>query len=99
MASGCGPLRRATKWFFLRRRNEKIGGYTEASPQPLDHRHAQSLFTAKDFANAAWCAEDRHHVRARETVLVHQVADQIGDPRRAARPFAFLIGDNQARLG
>ena len=37
-------------------------------------------------------------VSSRQTVLIHQVADQIGDARRPTGPFLFLVRSNQARL-
>jgi hypothetical protein len=33
-----------------------------------------------------------------EAVLIHEMTDQIGCARRPARPFALLIGGDQARF-
>src|SRR5664280_2705440 len=46
----------------------------------------------------ARCAQDRHHVRTGQAVLIHEVADQIACARRPARPFTLLIGGDQTRL-
>src|SRR5882724_1476553 len=90
----CRPAdRRLLGWW-----NEQIGRHTEAGTQPLNHRHAQPLLAPQDFTDPARRAEDRHHVSAREAVLVHEVADQFRDVRWPAGPFAFLIGSNQPRL-
>jgi hypothetical protein len=35
-------------------------------------------------------AQDRHHVRTRAAVLIHEVADQFRRSRRPARPLALL---------
>jgi hypothetical protein len=70
----------------------------ESGAQPLLHRHAQLLLAPKDLADAARCSEDRRHVRAGETVLIHEVADEIGGAWRPARPFALLVGGDQAGL-
>jgi len=43
-------------------------------------------------------AQDRHHARAREAVLIHQVADHLGSARRPTRPFRLFIGGDQAHL-
>ena len=83
---------------LLRRRKEQIGRHTETGAQTLHHRHAEPLFAAQHFTDAAWCAEQRDEISPREAVLIHQVADQIGDARRLARPFHFLVRGDQTRL-
>jgi len=52
----------------------------------------------KNFADAARRAQDRHHVRTGQAVLIHEVADQIACARRPARPFTLFIGGDQTRL-
>ena len=93
-----GLLPRAAARCLLGRRQQQVGRHAETGAQPLHHRHAQPLFPAQDFADAARSAEDRHHVGSREAVLIHQVADQVRKTRRPAGPFALLISGNQARL-
>jgi hypothetical protein len=70
----------------------------ETRAQPLHHCHAQRLFSLQHFADAARSSQDRDHVCTGKSVLIHQVADHIGRARRPTRPFAFLIGCDQARL-
>jgi predicted nucleic acid-binding protein len=70
----------------------------ETGAQTLHHRHAEPLFATHYFADAAWRAEQRDEVSSREAVLIHKVADQIGDTRRPTGPFHFLVRGNQARL-
>jgi hypothetical protein len=83
---------------LLRRRKEQIGWHTETGAQTLHHRHAEPLFATQYFTDAAWCPEQRDEVSSREAVLIHQMADQIGDAWRPARPFHFLVRGNQANL-
>ena len=94
--SGRRSFNRVTGRRVLCWRQQQIGRHAEARAQPLDHRHAQSLLAAQDFADAAWGSQDRGHVGAGEAVLVHQAPDQFRDARRPAKPFALLVGGNQA---
>ena len=89
LVSGCGSLRGTSGRRLLRRRKEQISRHTETGAQTLHHRHAQPLFATHHFTDAARGAEERDQVRSREAVLIHEVADQIGDARRPTRPFAF----------
>ena len=86
--------------FFQTRRQQQVGWNIEACAQPLHHRHAQLLLAGKHFADAAWRAQDRHHVDAREgpRLLFHEMTDQLRRARRPARPYAFHIGGDQTRL-
>src|SRR5712691_8042459 len=96
--SGCRSFSRTPRWRFLGRWNEKVGRHSESGAQSLHHRHAQPLLAPQDFADPARGTEDRHHVGTREAVLIHQVTDQVCDAGQPMRPFALLIGSDQARL-
>jgi hypothetical protein len=95
---GRGSLSGTSRRCFLRRRKKQICRHSETGTQTLHHRHAQPLFATHYFTHAAWGAEERDKVRSRETVLIHEVADQIGDAGRPARPLLFLVRSDQARL-
>jgi len=57
-------------------------GRADVAPSPCSAPSCHAL---------AWGAEERDQVRSRETVLIHKVAEQIGDARLPARPFLFLV--------
>ena len=62
----------------------------------MDQRSAEEpLFVTHYYRRGA---EQRDEVSPREAVLIHKVADQIGDARRPTGPFHFLVRGNQARL-
>src|SRR3972149_7031324 len=96
--SGHRSLRGTSGRAFLRRRKQQIGRHAETGAQTLYHRYAQPLFATHYFTHAAWGAEEPAWLRSRETVLIHEVADQIDDVRRPARPLLFLVRSDQARL-
>jgi hypothetical protein len=70
----------------------------ETGTQPLYHRDTQPLLASRDLTDTARGAQDRHHVRTGEAVLIHEVTDQIRRARWPARPLALLIGGDQTRL-
>src|SRR6516225_528071 len=94
--SCCNPFRSAP--CFLGRRDEKVSRHQEACAQPLNHGHAQLLLAPQDFADAAWCSEEWDHVCSGESVLIHEVPDQLCRARRASRPLALFVGGDQTRL-
>ena len=98
LLSGRGAFRRAARRCCTQRRKEQFGRHAETGAQALHHRHAQPLLATQDFTHAARSAQDRHQIRAREAVLIHEVADHLGDAWRPTRPFRLFIGGDQARL-
>src|ERR1017187_1687833 len=83
--------------FFSGGRSRSAGTWKRARSLCTIAMLAPSL-PPKNFADAARCAQDRHHVRTGQAVLIHEVADQIACARRPARPFTLFIGDDQTRL-
>ena len=98
LVSGCGSLGRARARRLLRWRKQQVGRNIKTGTQPLRHGHVQSPFPLQDFTDAARRSQDRHHVRTGETMLIHQVADEIRCAWWPTRPLAFLIGRDQTRL-
>src|SRR6266851_9752264 len=66
--------------------------------QSLHHGHAQPLLSLQNLTDAARRSKDRHHVRTGETMLIHEVADEIRCAWWPPRPLAFLIGCDQTGL-
>ncbi len=75
------PLGGTSGRCFLRRRKEQVGWHAETGAQTMYQRHAQPLLATHYLTHAAWGAEERDQVRSCETVLIHEVAEQIGDAR------------------
>jgi len=98
LVSGCGSSGRARARRFLRWRKQQVGRNIKTGTQPLHHGHAQFLLSLQDFTDAARRSQDRHHVRTGETMLIHEVADEIRCAWWPTRPLAFLIGCDQSRL-
>jgi hypothetical protein len=96
--SGRRSLRGTPGRRLLRRRKEQIGRHTETGAQTLHHRHAKPLFPTHYFTDAAWRAEQRDEVSSREAVLIHQVADQIGDASAADGAISFPRTRQQGAL-
>jgi hypothetical protein len=80
------------------RGNQQIRRNMEMFAQTLHHRHAQFALAGHDLTDATRSAQKRHKISARQTMLLHQIGEQIGQRRRFARPARAFIRLDKAGL-
>lgn len=80
------------------RGNQQIRRNMETFAQTLHHRHAQFALAGHDLTDATRSAQKRHKISARQTMLLHQIGQQIGQRRRFARPARAFLRLDKASL-